>query len=212
MPTYNGSGLINELSTRLRDPTNNGYPRATILNVLNRVQDCVNVRFGLVHNTATFTTGNTALYSTAAIASDYARPVQCFDGGNREIDLVPFESLVEQSPTWLRDTASRPSVYAPIGRELLAITPIPTTPMTMTLRYVKHLVALTDTSQLVEWPDEFKPLILDLTEMLLLLIPRDFRALHDILGRLAPKFGFEDRARTLRRGTFVDVLVTPKAK
>lgn len=202
MGTFAGSTLISELSRRLRDTANNGYPRATILNVINRVQDCVNVRLGLVHNTATFSTGNQALYSTSAIAADYAYPVQMFDANQREVDLITYDRLVQQDDEWMRNFGNRPVVFAPIGRELLALTPIPFVPMTLTLKYVKHPTALADAgTPLCDWPDEHKPLILDLCEALLLLIPRDFHGIQEAINRVAPKLGLEDAVQIMRRGT-----------
>ncbi len=209
MGTFTGSDLINRLSARLRDTSNTGYPRATILNVINRVQDCVNVRLGLVHNTATFSTSNTALYSTSAIASDYAYPVQVFDGNNIELDLIPFDRLVQQDEHWLRRFGARPVVAAPVGRELLVISPIPTVPMTMTVRYVKHPTTLVDGAGAWDLPDEHVGLVLDLCEAVLLLMPRDFQALQAAVQRAAPALQLEDVAQIVRRATPGDALKAP---
>lgn len=202
MGTFAGNALIDEVARRLRDTTNTAYPRATVLNVLNRVQDALNVRLGLVHATATFSTGNQALYLTSAIATNYAYPVQMFDVSGRELDLVPFDRLTQQDDRWLRTEGTRPEFYAPIGRELLAIGPIPRTPMTLTLRYIKHPTALVDAAApLWDLPDEHKPLLLDLAEAVLLLRARDFRAIQEAVNRAAPKLGLEDAAQITRHGT-----------
>lgn len=202
MGTFAGNTLIDEVARRMRDTSNTAYPRATVLNILNRVQDAINVRLGLVHATATFATSNTALYSTSTIASNYAYPVQMFDAEGRELDLVPFDRLTQQDDRWLRLRGQRPEFFSPIGRELLAVGPVPFSASTLTLRYIKHPTALADAgAPLWDLPDEHKPLLLDLVEAVLLLRARDFRAIQESLNRAAPKLGLEDQAQIVRRGT-----------
>lgn len=200
MGTFAGTTLITEVARRLRDTTNTAYPRATILNAINRVQDAMNVRLGLVHASTTFVTSNTALYSTSAIATDYAYPVQMYDQNQRELNLLAFERLTQQDEEWLRSFGNRPEFYAPIGRELLAVSPIPYVPMTLTLRYVKHPTALADAgAPLWDLPDEHKPLLLDLVEALMLLRARDFHAIQEAIKRAAPKLGIEDITQIFRK-------------
>jgi len=207
MGTFAGNTLITELARRLRDTTNVAYPRATVLNIINRVQDAMNVRLGLVYGQTTFNTGNQALYSTSAIASDYAYPVQMFDANQRELDMISFDRLTQQDEEWVRRFGNRPEVYAPIGRELLAVTPIPVVAMTLTMRYVKHPTALADAgAPLWDLPDEHKPLLLDLSEALLSLRSRDYIAIQEAVNRAAPKLGLEDAAQVLRKGTVGDRL------
>ncbi len=201
MGNFSGQGLINELAVRLRDPSNVAYPRATVLNVLNYVQYAVNVRLGLVHNTATLTTGNQALYATTSFATDYIYPVQIFDANNEEIDLVPYTTLVHQDRDWLRAQGNRVLIAAPIGRELLALTPIPYQPQTLTIRYVKKPKALADDAGTADWPDEYKPLVLDLAEALLLLRGRYWNGIQEAISRAAQKLSLDDAAQLIRRGT-----------
>ena len=79
--------------------------------------------------------------------------------------------------------------------------------MVLSLRYVKHLTELADAATpLCEWPDEHKPLILDLCEAVLLFRGRDFRAMQDAIGRAATKLGLEDTAQIYRRGRASAVL------
>lgn len=201
MGTFDGATLINETARRLRDTANTGYSRVLILNVINRVQDAVNVRLGLVHGAALLTTSNTALYSTAAFATNWAYPVQVFDGNSFELDILPLDRLTQQDPQWLRRFGDRPEVCAPIGRELIAITPIPYAPMQISFRYVKHPTALADAgAPLWDLPDEHKPLVLDLVEAVLLTRSRDFRAMQEAINRAAPKLALEDVSQIIRKG------------
>lgn len=213
MGTFSGASLINELARRLRDTLNTGYSRVLVLNIINRVQDSVNVRLGLVYGTATFATTGTAFYSTSAIASNYAYPVAIRDEQQREIDMVPFSKLAAQDPEWVRRFGDRPEMFAPLGRELLVISPIPQKAQTLTLVYVKHPTALADAgAPLWDLPDEHKPLVLDLAESVLLFRSREFKAMQEALGRAAPKLLLEDAAQILRRGTVGERLkLNPKA-
>lgn len=201
MGTFSGANLINETARRLRDTLNTGYSRVLVLNVLNRCQDALNIRLGLVHGSATFNTSNTSLYSTSAIATDYAYPVQLFDANQREIDHVKFDALTNQDDDWLRTFGNRPEIFAPIGRELLVVSPIPYVSMQLTLRYVKHTTALTDGATTIDIPDEHKPLLLDLAEAVLLLRSRDFHGMQEAVSRVAPKLALEDMAQIIRHGT-----------
>lgn len=201
MGTFDGATLINETARRLRDTANTGYSRVLVLNVINRVQDAINVRLGLVHGAAILTTGNTALYSTSAFATNWAYPVQISDVNGRELDQVPFERLVQQDSQWIRRFGDRPELYAPIGRELIAITPIPYATMNLNVRYVKHPTALADAgAPLWDLSDEHKPLLLDLVEAVLLTRSRDFRAMQEAINRAAPKLALEDVAQIIRKG------------
>ena len=201
MGTFTGANLIDELSFRLRDPTNVAYPRVVSLNILNRVQSAVNIRLGLVHGSATFTTTTSAFYSIAAIAADIAYPVQLFDESQRELDQIDFDRLTQQDPKWSRLRGIRPEVYATLGREGLIVTPIPRRATTLTLRYVKHPTTLTDGAPAWDLPDEHRSLVTDLSEALLMLRARDFAAIQETLTRVTPKFGIEDIVASLRKQT-----------
>ena len=83
MGTFAGNALIDEVARRLRDTLHVAYPAATVLNILNRVQDAVNMRLGLVHGSATLATTATALYATSAIAAGWGYIVQAHDQNQR---------------------------------------------------------------------------------------------------------------------------------
>lgn len=209
MGTFTGQALINELAERLRDTSNVAYPRASVLRIINLVQDNVNVRLGLVHANATLITDSHAIYSLETLTR-CAYPVQVFgqsevtlvNDGVRELDYIPFNSLVRQEPDWLRKFGQRSEIFSTAGRNLLIILPVPIVPETLKVRYVTHPTALAD-DNVTQWdlPDEFKPLVLDLCEAVLLLRARDFHAIQDRLSRAANFLGLEDVAQITRHAT-----------
>ena len=200
MGTFAGNTLIDELSRRLRDTANIGYPRATILSVLNNVQRSVNARLGLVLDIATVSTINTTLFATADIASDIVRVVEVRDN-DRLLTQVPWDHLVYQDPLWLRGTGPQAEVFAPIGRDLLAIIPLPVTPTDLTVTYIKQPTDLADAaSPLWDLPDEHKSLVLDLAEAVLLYRGREFANLKVALERVGDALGIENLIQQARRG------------
>jgi hypothetical protein len=159
------------------------------------------MRLGLVHGSASLVTGNSALYATSSIASDFAYVRQVFDDNKVELDVVPFTKLVQQDPRWLRSIGATAQVVSQIGREILVVVPIPLRATTLTVKYVKHPTALVDGAGAWDLPDEHKPLVLDLVEAVLLFRGRQFTAMQEALQRAAPRLGLEDAAQIIRRGT-----------
>jgi uncharacterized protein DUF6682 len=200
MGTFAGNTLIDELARRLRDTGNFGYPRATILSVLNVAQRSVNARLGLVMTTATVSTVNTSLFSVPAIATDIVRIVEIRDN-DRVLSKVPYEQLAAQDADWFRLTGPQAEVFANIGRDLLAIIPIPVVPSNLTVTYVKQPTDLTDAgAPFWDLPDEHKSLVLDLVEAVLLFRGREFENMQAVLERIAPVLGLETTLQQLRRG------------
>lgn len=201
MGTLAGNTLIDELSRRLRDTGNIGYPRATILSVLNVAQRAVNARLGLVMNTATLTTVNTPLYSVPDIATDIVRVVEVRDN-DRTLVKVPYEHLVYQDANWLRLYSAQAEVFSNVGRDLLVVIPTPVVSTALTVVYVKQPTDLADAgAPLWDLPDEHRSLVLDLTEAVLLFRGREFENMQAVLERIAPALGLETTLQQLRRGS-----------
>ena len=201
MGTLAGNTLIDELSRRLRDTGNVGYPRSTILSVLNVAQRAVNARLGLVMDTATLTTVNTPLYSVPAIAADIVRVIEIRDN-DRLLVKVPYEHLSYQDADWLRLYAAQAEVFSNVGRDLLVIIPTPVVPTSLTVTYIKQPTDLGDAATpLWDLPDEHRSLVLDLTEAVLLFRGREFENMQAALERIAPALGLETTIQQLRRGS-----------
>jgi hypothetical protein len=199
MGTFAGNALIDDLSRRLRDTANLGYPRNTVLDILNRSQRSINAHLGLVTSSATLTTSNTSLYSIPAIASDIVRIIEVRDS-NRLLHKVPWEHLVYQDAKWLRLFGEQAEVFTTIGRDLLTLTPIPVVATPLTIVYVSQTVNMTDgAAPLMAIPDEHKPILLDLSEAVLLFRGREFKMMQQALQRLVPALSIEDVIRHERQ-------------
>src|SRR6185295_8951480 len=127
---YTATFLIDTLATRLRDPNNTGYPRAAVLDVLNRAQRSINARLGLVQDDTTFTTSGLSLYPLEDIDTTILRVLSVRDG-DRELDGIGWRQLAQQDDVWLRRFSRLTQHWSQIGRELLVITPIPLIPVVL---------------------------------------------------------------------------------
>lgn len=199
MGTFAGDALVNDLSRRLRDTVNLGYPRVTVLDIINRCQRSLNAHLGLVTATATFATTNSSLYSVSAIAGDVVRIIEINEGG-RLLTQIPWWNLVHQDDRWLRRTGPQAEVFSNIGRDLLALVPVPVVSKTMTALYVKQTTNLLDApAPLMDIPDEHKPLLLDLAESVLLFRGRNFRNMQVSMGRVTAALGVENKVVSIQR-------------
>lgn len=199
MGTFAGNALIDELSRRLRDLTSTGYPRADILDILNRTQRALNARLGLVHTSATFTTATTPLYSVDAIDTDIVRIVDVRDD-ERPLQRVPWPTLVHQDAKWLR-LKGTPEVWSPIGRTMIAVIPTPNIARDLTAISIKMTTNLADAgAPVIDIPDDFKPILLDLAEAVLLVRAREFKMIEAALTRVLPFLGMSVDMQNTRRG------------
>ena len=201
MGTLQGDDLITELSRKVRDTANAGYTRVLVLDVLNRAQRSVNARLGLVHTTATFSTTNSPIYDIPTIATDIVRIIAVRDA-NRELDRVEWRDLVHQDRRWLRARGPTPYVWTTVGRELLLVVPAPQLATTLTTVYVQQTANMDDGAvTLLAIPDEYKPILLDVGEAILLFKAREFTAMQEAVKRAAVALGIDGlRQRAMRGG------------
>lgn len=197
MGTYTGAQFINDVARRLRDTSNTGYPRATVLTFLNACQDLINVRLALTTATTTVTTSNTAIYQ---LPTTTPRILTVRDTDSRELANVSWDWLVAQNVDWLRSFGQRAEIWSQVGRDLLILTPIPEVATALTVVYAPYPTQLADDAVAWTLPDEHKSLLTDLTCGVLLFRAREFNAMQDAINRVAPKLGMEDAAQILRRG------------
>lgn len=199
MGTFAGSDLINTVARRLRDTGNIGYTRVQVLDIINRTQRSINAYLGLVMNNTTFVTTVAPLYSVSAIAADIVRIIEVREG-SRILTKIPWQHLQHQSPKWVRMPDGQPEVFATIGRDLLALVPVPKTPTTLTVTYVKLTTNMTDSGvSFMDLPDEHKPLLVDLAEAVLLFRGREFKIMQAALKRIADALGIEVATQGMRR-------------
>lgn len=198
MGSYTGAQFIDDVARRLRDTTNTGYPRAMVLRHLNASQQLINMRLGLLQTTTVLLTEDRALYRLGTTTPRVLTVRETV--GGRELANVAWNRLVAQDADWLRTYAIRAETWSQIGRDMLAITPIPTDETSLTLTHVKYPTDLADGAVAWELPDEYKSLLTDLTEAVLLFRAREFNALQEAINRVAPLLGLEDAAQIVRRG------------
>ena len=196
---YTGAQLIDDVARRLRDTSNTGYPRAMVLRYLNACQKLINIRLGLLQATTTLTTLDKALYQLDT-ATPRVLTVRETLGGH-ELANVPWDRLVAQDVDWIRTHGERAEMWSQMGRDVLIITPIPADETSLTITFVKYPTTLADDAGAWTLPDEFKSLLTDLVEGVLLFRAREFNAMQEAMNRAAPRLGLEDAAQIVRRGT-----------
>jgi hypothetical protein len=200
MGTLQGDNLITELSRKVRDTANAGYTRVLVLDVLNRAQRAINARLGLVHSTATFTTTNSPIYDIPTIASDVVRVIAVRDS-NRELDKVEWRDLVHQDRKWFRLRGPQALAFSTIGRELLVVIPAPQIATSLTAVYVQQTANMDDGAvTLLAIPDEYKPILLDLGEAILMFKAREFKSMEEAMKRAAVALGIDGLLQRSRRG------------
>jgi hypothetical protein len=201
MGTLQGDNLITELSRKVRDTANAGYTRVLVLDVLNRAQRSINARLGLVHSTAAFTTTNSPIYDIPTIAADVVRVIAVRDN-NRELDQVMWHDLVHQDRKWYRLRGPRALAFSTIGRELLVVIPAPQIATSLTAVYVQQTANMDDGAVTpLAIPDEYKPILLDLGEAILMFKAREFKSMEEALKRAAVALGIDGLLQRSRRGS-----------
>lgn len=181
-----GATLIDALARRLRDTSNTAHPRDLLRRILSQSQRALNLNERVRRKTtATFTTSvRRTLYRTSEIASDVAR-IERIRFLDRTLPETDWRSLVDNSRTWYRDVADRPYTWARIGSTLWVLTPITRAPITVEVVYITVPADLVDGATLVDFPDEFIPLLVDLAEGVVLLKARLYHAMDGPMSRLA---------------------------
>jgi hypothetical protein len=201
MGTFFGSALIDELLRRLRDlaATPSAYPRADVLDIINRCQRSINSGLGLFTASASLTITNASIYNVTSVGADVIRVVDIRDN-DRILKFVPWDQLIYEDPQWIRRRGSQPEIWSRIGRELLVITPISDPDGTVTCVYLKQTTNLADAAAPpIDIPDEFKPVLLDLAEAVLLFRAREWRHSEAALARALPALGLDMAMQTARR-------------
>ena len=189
MATISTQAIITEVGNRLRDPSNFAHPRATVLDILSRVQRCLSIGLRLKITSASFApTARRCLYEITEIASDIGRIVGVRDLG-RDLAEVPFAALGDNDTDWLRREGPQPEVFSTIGRDLVVLTPFQrASPPTLVVFYTMQTVALVDgAADFPVIPDDYVPLLMDITEAILLMRGRIFTpesALPELMSRI----------------------------
>lgn len=202
MATTDTQTLVTKVATRARDASNIAHARADVVALMSHAQRAVNSRLRSYVASTTFTpVAGRALYQTSEIALDALRPI-AIRAGVRDLTEVCWDTLVVNDARWLRTTGAAPQVFAALGRSMFAMTPAyALSPQDVTIVYLPALDDLLDLS--ADFPviaDEHVPMMLDLTETLLLMRARVLEPAQLALERFASALDREAPEMDRRNG------------
>jgi hypothetical protein len=184
------STLITEVSRRLRDPNNERHARTLVRDVMSQCQRIVNLvkRDKVASSSFTPTAGRT-LYATSEVAATIARIITIRQFG-RDLHEVAFGELAHVEHRWLRATGKRYELFARVGGDLFTLTPALDTPVAVDVVYVTAPTDLTDGAGDVVISDEYIPLLLDMTELVLAMRVRLWQGSDELLDRIKRGLGY----------------------
>jgi len=182
----NGNVLINTLARRLRDTANTAHPRDLLRRILSQSQRALNLHDRIRRKTSvTFTTTpGQVLYNNTAIGSDVSR-IERIIALDRSLPEVSWQQLVDNSRNWSRQSGARSHMWARIGGTMWALTPATWDPQVVTVVYITTPADVVDGATPIDFSDEFVPMLLDLSEGIMLLKARLYPQLDGCMGRLA---------------------------
>jgi hypothetical protein len=194
--------LVTKVATRARDASNIAHSRADVVEIMSHAQRAVNSRLrSFVKTVAVTPVAGRSLYVTSEIAADAVRPI-AIRVGVRDLTEVCWTSLVANDGRWLRTTGKAPQVFATIGRTMYAVVPAYAgLPQDLTVVYIPALDDLDD--DVADFPviaDEHVPLMLDLTEALLLMRARVLEPAQLAMERFAAALDREAPEMDRRNG------------
>ncbi len=182
--------LVDELSRRIRDTGNTGTSREVIRRLLAHAENLLGVA-GAHVETFTLTTKRRQLVHNTADISDGGRlgKILTAQVDGRDIPPAHFMDYATMSPTWFRDMGPQPIAWTQLGRdyflhypgnpEVLTFSLIATAaPQAPDETYVGSDASFTTLD--IRW----SPILLDLTEVFLLLRLRRLDALEAPMTRL----------------------------
>lgn len=179
----NGDDAIDILARRLRDVGSTAHARSFLATILTQCHMALNIHQRVQRTTATLSLDGRALYETSEVAADVGM-IERVIADDRDLSEIHWKHLIQNDPTWLRTTGSRPETWARIGRTLLVVTPVPWEPLDVTVSYLVVPPAITDAAVAILWPEELVPMLLDLAEGVVLCKARLYDAMDGAMSRL----------------------------
>lgn len=163
--------LLTELYRRTRDPDRVATPEALALDLLGRAQQACNLFTRSTIETADFTLKESRLLYSISIELPACARLEGVRIGTKDLTEVPWTSIKQIDHHWFRTTGPL-AHWAKVGRDLWAIYPGPEADTGVTMVYTKMLDPFADTTEDITIRSEFFPLLLDLTEALMLIYLR----------------------------------------
>ena len=180
--------LITDILKNIRDEAGSGSSRTFVRSILSHAQRLVNFIIEDVVKTATLTLEPRRLaYPASQLISDYLKPLSITHNGN-DFARGTLGSLSVFDSYWPRAVDSPPSMFIPIGLDVLLIYPASELKTTVDVTYVADTQDIAGDSSEMDVSDHAVPLVKDVATALLLLRQRDFDVLTPILTRLSKRF------------------------
>lgn len=189
MATTSTEDIITEVGERLRDPTNFAHTRTLVLEILSRVQRVLNIGLKLRILNVLFTPDpKRTIYDVTEIADDIGKIVGIRDGG-RDLDEIPWHKLADNDNRWIQRRGPQPMAFSRFGRDLVMIVPCQEiSPPQLRVFYTQQSDDLVDDdTDFPTLPDKYIPLLMDLTELILLIRGRIFTpdsAMPELMDRI----------------------------
>lgn len=179
--------LVTDILKNIRDEAGSGSSRTFVRNILSHAQRLVNFLIEDVVKTATLTLEPKRLaYPASQLISDYLKPLSITHNGN-DLARGSLGSLSVFDSYWPRAIDSPPSMFIPIGLDVLLIYPAGELETTVTVTYVADTQNIAGDGSEMDVSDHAVPLVKDVATALLLLRQRDFDVLTPILARLTDR-------------------------
>jgi len=176
--------LITDILKNIRDEAGSGSSRTFVRSILSHAQRLVNFIIEDVVSTATLTLERRRLaYPASQLISDYLKPLSVTYEGN-DLARGTLKSLAVLDANWPRAVDADPTVYVPIGLDILIIYPGLKLERSVTVTYVTDTQDIVGDSSEMSVSDHAVPLVKDVATALLLLRQRDFDVLSPLLERL----------------------------
>jgi len=175
--------LTDRVLRRVRDPAAQSVTRPFVRDLLSHVQRTLNVRHSLVLQTTNLLLQRRRLlYTWPTLLGSSVAAIEGIRWQDLPLARTTFQALTSHDRRWPRRFSDHPRTFATLG-ELLAVFPGPTHATTFTFVTIKQLPDLVAESDRTEIPDDAIPLLLDLTEALLLLHRRELAPIPSTLLR-----------------------------
>lgn len=176
--------LVDELLRRVRDPHAMANSRELVRRFLHHAEGIIGTGLRVNQETITFTTERKRLIYVIPDINERIVFLDAVQAEGRDLDFVPFDTLVAEGSGWFRRLSSQFSFYSTVGRELLVLYPGVDRTITITLLAITYISGPLTESDTTTLEDEKVPAILDFAELFLLLRSRRLDALKPTLERL----------------------------
>ena len=173
--------LTDILLQRVRDPQGLTHTRAFVRTIVTHVQRAINAKQRFLVSTSTLTTQPyKVVYPIAPLVTTGIRVVGVRDA-NRSLEFVPWMNFWYTHRAWHRQVGGQLQAWSLIGRDLLLLWPTLERVSSVTLVHPTLTGVVVNDAHVLEVPDEALPLLLDLCEVVLLAVQRDFPPVEILL-------------------------------